>query len=53
MIKELKRIFSDSYVLIIFLLGGLIYPLIYGLVYHGATVEEMPVGVVDLSTRPD
>lgn len=53
MIKELKRIFSDSYVLIIFLLGGLIYPLIYGLVYHGATVDEMPVAVVDLSQSSD
>ena len=53
MIKELKRIFADSYVLIIFLLGGLIYPLIYGLVYHGATVDEMPVAVVDLSQSSD
>ena len=53
MIKELKRIFSDSYVLIIFLLGGIIYSLIYGLVYNGAKVEEMTVAVVDLSKSSD
>ena len=53
MIKELKRIFADSYVLIIFLLGGLIYPLIYGFVYHKGTVDEMSVAVVDLSQSSD
>lgn len=49
MIKEIKRIFADSYVAIIFLLGGLIYPLIYGLVYHIGTVDDMPVAIVDMS----
>ena len=47
MLKELKRIFADSYVLIIFLLGGLLYPVIYGLIYYKGTVDEMPVAVVD------
>jgi len=49
MLKELKRIFSDSYVLIIFLLGGLIYPIVYGLIYCHGTVDDMPIAVVDLS----
>lgn len=49
MLKELKRIFADSYVLIIFLLGGLIYPIVYGLIYYKGTVDEMPIAVVDLS----
>ena len=49
MIGELKRIFSNSYVLVIFLLGGLLYPLLYGIIYHGGTVDDMPVAVVDLS----
>ncbi len=47
MIKELKRIFADSYVIIIFLLGGLIYPILYGIIYHKGTVDEIPVAVVD------
>lgn len=49
MLKELRRIFSDSYVLIIFLLGGLLYPIVYGLIYYKGTVDEMPIAVVDLS----
>ncbi len=53
MFKELKRIFADSYVLIIFLLGGLIYPVVYGLIYYRGTVDEMPVAVVDLSGSAD
>ena len=53
MIKELKRIFADSYVAIIFLLGGLIYPLVYGFVYSKGTVDDMPVAVVDLSQSQD
>lgn len=53
MLKELKRIFADSYVLIIFLLGGLLYPVIYGLIYYKGTVDEMPVAVVDLSQSSD
>ncbi len=53
MIKELKKIFADSYVLIIFLLGGLLYPVIYGLIYHNGTVDDMPVAVVDLSRSAD
>lgn len=53
MLKELRRIFADSYVLIIFLLGGLIYPVIYGLIYYKGVVDEMPVAVVDLSQSAD
>ena len=49
MIKELKRIFADSYVAIIFLLGGLIYPLVYGIVYNRGTVDDMPLAIVDMS----
>lgn len=53
MIKELKRIFADSYVAIIFLLGGLIYPLVYGFVYSKGTVDDMLVAAVDLSQSQD
>lgn len=49
MIKELKRIFKDTYVLIIFFIGGFLYPAIYGTVYYKGTVDEMPIAVVDLS----
>lgn len=53
MLKELKRIFADSYVAIIFLLGGLIYPIVYGLIYLHGTVDEMPLAIVDLSQSPE
>lgn len=47
--SELKHIFTDSGVMIIFFLAGLAYPLIYSIVYHNGTVDDMPVAVVDNS----
>lgn len=47
--RELKHIFSDSGVLVIFFLAGLLYPILYGLIYSNDSVENMPVAAVDLS----
>ena len=48
-VHELKMIFSDEGVLVIFFLGGLIYPLLYNFIYHNGLLDEMPVAVVDNS----
>ncbi|MBR0254414.1 MAG: ABC transporter permease [Bacteroidales bacterium] len=48
-VHELRLIFSDSGVMIIFFIGGLLYPVLYNLIYMNGTVDEMPVAVVDLS----
>lgn len=47
--NELRMIFCDSGVMVIFFLAGLAYPLIYGIVYGNGTVDDTPVAVVDLS----
>ena len=47
--QELKHIFSDSGVLIIFFLAGLAYPLLYGAIYSKGSVDDMPIAVVDNS----
>ena len=46
-VRELKHIFSDSGVLIIFFLAGLAYPALYGIIYSNGTLDDMPVAVVD------
>lgn len=45
--SEMRHIFSDSGVLVIFFLAGLLYPVLYGLIYRNDSVENMPVAVVD------
>ena len=47
MLHELRGIFKDGGVLIIFLLGGLGYPIVYSLVYHNGILEDTPIAVVD------
>ena len=44
-VNELKLIFTDAGVLIIFFVGGLLYPVLYNLIYMNGTVDEMPVAV--------
>ena len=48
-VNELKLIFHDSGVLLIFGFAGLVYPLLYNFIYRDGVVDEMPVAVVDLS----
>lgn len=47
MAHELKQIWKDGGVLLIFLAAGLIYPLLYNVVYLNGTVSDVPVAVVD------
>ncbi len=44
---ELKQIFSDSGVLLIFLVAGLAYPLLYNVIYLNGILNDTPVAVVD------
>ncbi len=50
---ELRQIFSDSGVLLIFLVAGLVYPLLYNVVYLNGILSETPVAIVDNCDSPD
>ncbi len=52
MLHELRGIFKDAGVLIIFFVGGLGYPIVYSLVYHNGILEDTPIAVVDDSADP-
>lgn len=52
-VNELRLIFRDSGVLIIFFLAGLAYPVIYNLIYRNGTVDDMPIAVVDIASCPE
>ena len=47
--KELKTIFTDSGVLLILIIAGLGYPILYSTVYLNESVDEIPVGIIDES----
>lgn len=51
--RELKRIFTDSGVMLIFFIATLVYPLIYKAMYYNERIEDIPVAVVDLSQSSD
>ncbi|MBQ6956540.1 MAG: ABC transporter permease [Bacteroidales bacterium] len=44
---EVRRVFSDSTVLLIFFIAPIIYPLLFCGFYHNESVEDLPVAVVD------
>lgn len=44
---ELKAIFSDGGFLIIFLVAGFGYPLLYNMIYKNGILEDTPIAVVD------
>ncbi len=48
-INELREVFHDNGVMIIFCFAGLVYPVLYNWIYSIGSVDEMPVAVVDLS----
>ena len=48
-VHEMRLIFSDAGVMVIFFVGGLLYPVLYNLIYSHGTVDDMPVAVVDNS----
>lgn len=47
--RELKRIFTDSGVMLIFFVATLVYPFIYKGMYWNERITDIPVAVVDLS----
>ncbi len=53
MAHELRQIFTDGGVLLIFLVAGLGYPLLYNLVYRNGILEDTPVAVVDDADCPE
>lgn len=48
-IHELKTAFRDRGVVIMFILGPLIYPLLYQSMYLNETLVDVPIGIVDNS----
>ena len=46
---ELKRIFTDPGVVVIFIIATLAYPLLYKAIYWNEQITDVPVAVVDLS----
>lgn len=52
-VDELRRIFHDPGVLVIFLVAGLIYPILYKCIYWKDNIENVPVAVVDLSASSE
>lgn len=51
--NELRRIFRDPGVMVIFFLGTLAYPFIYKAMYWNEQITDIPVAVVDLSRSPE
>lgn len=47
--QELRQIFTDWGVILIFFGAGVVYPLLYNLVYLNGTLEDTPVAIVDMS----
>lgn len=45
--RELKLIFKDGGVLLIFFVAGLLYPILYNVVYMNGVLEDTPVAIVD------
>ncbi|MBR4979875.1 MAG: ABC transporter permease, partial [Bacteroidales bacterium] len=45
--NEIRCIFKDSGVLLILIIAGIGYPLLYSVVYLGESVDQIPVGIVD------
>ena len=47
--SELSGVVHDGGVMIIFLVGGLCYPLLYNVIYYNGVLEDTPVAVVDMA----
>ena len=50
---ELKQIFSDWGVMLIFFVAGLLYPLLYNVVYLNGVLNDTPIAVVDEAACSD
>ena len=45
--SELRTVLHDEGVMVIFIVAGFIYPILYNVIYGKGNLEEMPVAVVD------
>ena len=52
-VDEIKRIFRDPGVVLIFIVATLVYPLIYKTIYWNEQITDVPVAVVDLSNSTE
>lgn len=52
-VLELRRVFRDPGVSLIFFVAGLAYPFLYNLIYMKNVIQEVPVAVVDMSCTPE
>lgn len=50
--NEFRKIFSDGGVLLIFIVAGVLYPLLYNVVYLNGVLSDTPVAVVDDADCP-
>ncbi|MBR0296840.1 MAG: ABC transporter permease [Paludibacteraceae bacterium] len=50
--NEIRRIFRDPGVVVIFIVATLAYPLLYKAIYWNEQITNVPVAVVDLSNSP-
>lgn len=51
--NELRRVFCDPGVTVIFVVATIAYPILYNCIYWKDNVENIPVAVVDLSCSPE
>lgn len=51
-LNELRRIFTDFGVIVIFFIATLVYPILYKAIYWNERIENIPIAVVDLSSTP-
>ena len=51
--QELRQILHDGGVMIIFIVAGFFYPILYNIVYKNGILEETPIAVVDNSACSD
>jgi ABC-2 type transport system permease protein len=51
--NELRRVFRDPGVTVIFIVATLAYPFIYKVIYWNEQITGVPVAVVDLSNSPE
>lgn len=47
--SELSHIFKDRGVMLIFIVAGIVYPILYNGIYNNEAIYEIPIAVVDLS----
>ncbi|MCQ2310481.1 MAG: ABC transporter permease [Paludibacteraceae bacterium] len=51
--EEMRRIFHDPGVIVLFFVAVLLYPLLYNLIYWKNSLTDVPVAVVDMDHSPE